>query len=78
MEIVRLGDHRYHETSRCVLRRQERALMAAADNENSSRAECERMVKENDKLRYLQSPNVTIHREVTTKVDEDLQTSTSC
>ncbi len=32
------------------------------------------MVKENDK--YLESQNVTIHREVTTKLDEDLQSMT--
>ncbi len=44
--------------------------------EKSLKAECERMVKENDKLRYLQSQNVTIHREVTTKLDEDLQSLT--
>ncbi len=50
-----------------------RALIAAADKEKSLRAECERMVKENDKLRSLQSQNVTIHREVATKLDEDLQ-----
>ncbi len=30
-----------------------KALLAAADKENSLRAECERMAKENDKLRYL-------------------------
>ncbi len=50
-----------------------RALLAAADKEKSLRAECERMVQENDNLRYLQSQNVTIHREVTTKLVEDLQ-----
>ncbi len=54
-----------------------RALIAVADNEKSLRAECERMVKENDKLRYLQSQNVIIHREVTTKLDEDLQSMTA-
>ncbi len=31
------------------------------------------MVKENDKLKYLQSQNVTIHRDLITKLDEDLQ-----
>ncbi len=41
--------------------------------DKSLRAENERMVKEHDKLRYLQSQNVTIHREVTKKLDEDLQ-----
>ncbi len=54
----------------------ERALLAAADKEKFLRAECERMVKENDKLRYLQSQNVTIRREVSTKLDEDLQSMT--
>ncbi len=48
-----------------------RALIATADKEKSLRAECERMIKENYKLRYLQSQNVTIHREVKTKLDED-------
>ncbi len=48
------------------------ALLAAADKAKSLRAECERMVKENDKLIYLQSQNVTIHREVTTAVRNEL------
>ncbi len=39
------------------------------------RAECDRMVKENDKLRYLQTQNVTIHEEVTSKLDEELQST---
>ncbi len=33
------------------------------------------MVKENDKLRYLQTQNVTIHEEVTSKLDEELQST---
>ncbi len=49
------------------------ALLSNADKGKSLRAECERMVKENDKLKHLQSQNVTIHRELTTKLDEDLQ-----
>ncbi len=53
-----------------------RALIETADMEKSLRAESERMVKENDKLRYLQSQNVTIHRDVTKKLDEDLQSMT--
>ncbi len=51
--------------------------MAAADKKKSLRAECESMVKENDNSRYLQSQNVTNHREVTTKLDEDLQSMTA-
>ncbi len=51
--------------------------MAAADKKKSLRAESESMVKENDNSRYLQSQNVTIHREVTTKLDEDLQSMTA-
>ncbi len=41
------------------------------------RAECERMVKENNKLTCLQSQNITLHREVTAKLDEDLQSMTA-
>ncbi len=37
-----------------------RALLAAADKDKFLRAQCERMVKENDKLKYLQSQNYTI------------------
>ncbi len=54
-----------------------RALPSTADKEKTFRAECERMVKENDTLRYLQSQNVTIHREVMTNLDEYLQSMTA-
>ncbi len=52
------------------------ALEAAADMENFLRAECEEMRKENDRLNNLQSVNVTFHREVTSKLDEELQAMT--
>ncbi len=52
-------------------------LLAVIEKEKSLRAECERMIKENDKLKYLQSQNVTIHSEVTIKLDEDLQSMTA-
>ncbi len=55
----------------------QRALEAAADTEQSLRAECEKMRKEDDRLNNLQSVNVTFHREVTTKLDENLQAMTS-
>ncbi len=53
------------------------ALIAAADKKKYMRAEYERKVKENNKLRYLQYQNVTIHRDVTKKLGEDLQSMTA-
>ncbi len=55
----------------------QRSLEAVADTEQSLRAECEKMRKENEKLNHLQSVNVTFHRDVTTKLDKDLQSMTS-
>ncbi len=55
----------------------QRALEAAAEMEKSLIAECERMKDENDKLMKLNSANVTFHREVTAKLDEDLQSMTA-
>ncbi len=53
------------------------ALMATVDKEKYMRVECERIVNKNDKLNYLHSQNVTIHTEVMTKIDEDLQSITA-
>ncbi len=49
------------------------ALQAASDKEKSLREECEKIVKENDRLMGVQSENVAIHREVTKKLDNELQ-----
>ncbi len=38
------------------------ALQAASDKEKSLREKCEKIVKENDRLRGIQSENVAIHR----------------
>ncbi len=50
-----------------------RALCATADKEKFLRAECERIVKENDRLLDIQSENVAIHRQVTNRLDNDLK-----
>ncbi len=50
-----------------------RALHTTADKEKSLRAECERIVKENDRLLSIQSGSVEIHREVTNRLDNDLK-----
>ncbi len=50
-----------------------RALRAATDKEKSLRAECNKIVKENDRLMGIQSDNIAIHREVTKRLDNNLQ-----
>ncbi len=49
------------------------ALQAASDKEKSLREECEKIVKENHMLMCIQSENVAIQREVTKKLDNELQ-----
>ncbi len=49
-----------------------RVLRAVADKEKSLRSECDRIVKENNRLLGLQSENVAIHRQVTNRLDNDL------
>ncbi len=50
-----------------------RALRATADKEKSLRSECEKIVKENNRLLGIQSENVAIHRQVTNRLDNDLK-----
>ncbi len=50
-----------------------RALCATTDTEKSLREECDKIVKENDRLIGIQSDNVAIHRKVTQRLDNDLQ-----
>ncbi len=50
-----------------------RALRAATYKDKSLREECNKIVKENDRLMGIQYENVAIHREVTKKLDNDLQ-----
>ncbi len=50
----------------------QRTVEATAETEQSLRAECEMMRKENEKLNHLQSVNVTFDREVTYKLEEYL------
>ncbi len=57
---------RHFETSKCICYQQARALEVAVEIERSLMAECEKMIKENDKVSHLQSVNVTFNREVTT------------
>ncbi len=52
-------------------------LEAGAEMEKSLKAECERMKDENDKLKKLNFVKVTFHREVMTKLNEDLQSMTA-
>ncbi len=52
---------------------QKRALHATADKEKSLRSECKRIVKENYRLLGIQSENVAIHRQVTSRLDNDLK-----
>ncbi len=52
---------------------EKRALRAASDKEKCKRSECERIVKENDRLYGIQSENVAIHRQVTSRLDNDLK-----
>ncbi len=52
-------------------------LKHAAKMEKSLKAECERMKNENNKLKKLNSVNITFHREVMAKLDEDLQSMTA-
>ncbi len=58
-----------------VTERQE-ALERGSRNERSLLLECERMRDENDKLKMLNSANVTFHRGITDNLDEDLQSMT--
>ncbi len=50
-----------------------RALCATTDKEKSLSEECDKIVKENDRLMGVQSDNAAIHREVTKRLDNDLQ-----
>ncbi len=50
-----------------------RALCTAAEKEKSLRSECERIVKESDRLLDIQFENVAIHRQVTNRLDNDLK-----
>ncbi len=50
-----------------------RAICTAADKEKYLRLECERIVKENDRLLSIQSENEAIYRQVTNMLDNDLK-----
>ncbi len=50
-----------------------RVLRATADKEKSLRSECKRIVKQNDRLFGIQSENVAIQRQVSSRLDNDLK-----
>ncbi len=50
----------------------QKALNMANRNEHLLLLECEKMRDENDKLKKLNSVNVTFHREISEKLDGDL------
>ncbi len=52
------------------------ALERANRNEQLLILECEKMRDENDKLKKLNSVNVTFDRDITDKLDSDLQSMT--
>ncbi len=64
-----------HQADMMVAERQE-ALKRASRNERSLLLECEMMRDENDKLKKLNSANVTFQRDITDKLDGDLQSMT--
>ncbi len=49
------------------------ALERANRNERSLILECEKMINENDKFKKLNSVNITFQRDITEKLDSDLQ-----
>ncbi len=50
-----------------------RALRTTDNKEKSLQSECKRIVKENDRLLGIQSENVAIHRQDTSRLDNDLK-----
>ncbi len=59
-----------------LLVEKQQALKMACRNEQTLLLECEKMRDENNKLKKLNSVNVTFHREISERNDNDLQSMT--